>query len=227
MEQSRWRMLGRDELGMAGRPTQRRSVAGRGRGSACHLPACHHLPATTCRLPPPPSIALKNVNLPLCEKSPLIGPSRVAARAPCCVLSIACDLYPGNHFEGAIVLIQTEPICWTRASIPSRGQDAPCRWCSRNPIHSPKSIYENVTAYGLRVHEDQKRSILDDKVEEALTSTALCMRSTPPQDMAFALSAVNSSACASHGLWRRPPRFCFSTNRPQRSIPIATGSIEN
>ena len=117
--------------------------------------------------------ALKSVSMPLYEKrvTALIGPSGCGKSTFLRCFNRMHDLYPGNRYDGEIVLQPdntnvlgsgVDPI-EVRMRISMVFQKA-------NPF--PKSIYENV-AYGLRVRGESKRSVLDQKVEEALRGAAL------------------------------------------------------
>jgi phosphate transport system ATP-binding protein len=86
-----------------------------------------------------------------------------------------------------------------------------------NPF--PKTIYENV-AYGLRMHGEKDKIVLDEAVQRALTQAALWeelkdrLHATPS-----AFPVASSSACASPE--PSPPcRMCFSWMSPAPpSIP--------
>jgi phosphate transport system ATP-binding protein len=117
--------------------------------------------------------ALKNINLVVSEKqvTAIIGPSGCGKTTYLRCFNRMHDLYPGNRYAGEIVLYpdgvniigpEVDPI-EVRMRISMVFQKP-------NPF--PKSIYENV-AYGLRVRHASKRSVLDEKVEQALRDAAL------------------------------------------------------
>ncbi len=171
--------------------------------------------------------ALKNVNLPLCEKkvTAMIGPSGCGKSTLLRSFNRMHDLYPGNRYEGAIVLHpdQTNLLDPRVDPIEVRMR---LSMVFQKPNPFPKSIYENV-AYGLRVRGIKKRSILDDKVEEALTSAALWHEVKHRlKDMAFALSGGQQQRmCIARALATAPEILLF--DEPTSALdPIATGSIE-
>jgi phosphate transport system ATP-binding protein len=96
----------------------------------------------------------------------------------------------------------------------------------QKPNPFPKSIYENV-AYGLRVRGEGRRSLLDDKVEEALRGAALWDEVKGRlQDLAFNLSGGQQQRlCIARALATDPEILLF--DEPTSALdPIATASIE-
>lgn len=172
--------------------------------------------------------ALKSVSMPLYEKkvTALIGPSGCGKSTFLRCFNRMHDLYPGNRYDGEIVLqpdntnvlgSAVDPI-EVRMRISMVFQKA-------NPF--PKSIYENV-AYGLRVRGESKRSVLDDKVEEALRGAALWdeVKDRLPE-LAFNLSGGQQQRlCIARALATDPEILLF--DEPTSALdPIATASIEN
>jgi phosphate transport system ATP-binding protein len=117
--------------------------------------------------------ALKNINLtiPDGKVTSIIGPSGCGKSTYLRCFNRMHDLYPGNRYEGELILFpdnvniigpKVDPI-EVRMRIGMVFQKP-------NPF--PKSIYENV-AYGLRIRENPKKDVLDEKVEQALRGAAL------------------------------------------------------
>lgn len=171
--------------------------------------------------------ALKNINLAVGEKqvTALIGPSGCGKTTLLRCFNRMHDLYPGNRYEGEIILDGE------RVNILGRGVD-PIEVRMRigmvfqKPNPFPKSIYENVV-YGLRVRGQTKRGFLDEKVEKALRSAALWDEVKDRlNDLAFNLSGGQQQRlCIARALATDPEIILF--DEPTSALdPIATASIE-
>jgi phosphate transport system ATP-binding protein len=135
------------------------------------------------------------------------------------------DLYPGNRYEWEIdfhpdrtdlLSPQVDPI-EVRMRISMVFQKP-------NPF--PKSIYENV-AYGLRVRGENRRSVVDQKVEEALRSAALWneVKDRLKEQGANLSGGQQQRLCIARALATDPELMLF--DEPTSALdPIATGSIE-
>jgi len=171
--------------------------------------------------------ALKSISMPLHEKkvTALIGPSGCGKSTYLRCFNRMHDLYPGNRYEGEIKLYpddtnllnpQVDPI-EVRMRISMVFQKP-------NPF--PKSIFENV-AYGLRVRGEERRSVLDIKVEKALRGAALWEEVKDRlDDLAFNLSGGQQQRlCIARALATDPEILLF--DEPTSALdPIATASIE-
>jgi phosphate transport system ATP-binding protein len=171
--------------------------------------------------------ALKNINLEIAEKrvTALIGPSGCGKTTYLRCFNRMHDLYAGNRYEGEIVLHPDE------MNIIGKGIDPievrmRISMVFQKPNPFPKTIYENV-AYGLRVRGVRKRSILDEKVEQALQGSALWDEvKTRLHDQAFNLSGGQQQRlCIARALATDPEILLF--DEPTSALdPIATARIE-
>ena len=171
--------------------------------------------------------ALKDISLPVYDHSitALIGPSGCGKSTFLRCFNRMHDLYPGNRYQGEIVLYpdnvdilapQVDPI-EVRMRISMVFQKP-------NPF--PKSIFENV-AYGLKVRGITRRDELEAKVEQALRSAALWTEVKDRlQELASNLSGGQQQRlCIARALAIDPELILF--DEPTSALdPIATASIE-
>ncbi len=171
--------------------------------------------------------ALKNINLDIADKkvTALIGPSGCGKTTYLRCFNRMHDLYAGNRYEGEILLLPDQ------MNIIGKGVDPievrmRITMVFQKPNPFPKSIYENV-AYGLRVRGVRKRSVIDDKVEQALQSAALWGEVKDRlHDLAFNLSGGQQQRlCIARALATDPEILLF--DEPTSALdPIATARIE-
>jgi phosphate transport system ATP-binding protein len=171
--------------------------------------------------------ALKNINMPIYEKkvTALIGPSGCGKSTYLRCFNRMHDLYPGNRYEGDIMLYPDHTNILNPEVDPIEVRMR-ISMVFQKPNPFPKSIYENV-AYGLRVRGERKRALLDEKVEEALRGAALWEEVKNRLDhLAFNLSGGQQQRlCIARALATDPEMLLF--DEPTSALdPIATASIE-
>lgn len=169
--------------------------------------------------------ALKTINLDVIDKSvtALIGPSGCGKTTLLRCFNRMHDLYPGNRYEGQI-LMDGQNIISSRVDPIEIRMRIGMVFQKPNPF--PKSIYENV-AYGLRVRGISQRSLIDETVEKALRRSALWDEVKDRlQDLAFNLSGGQQQRlCIARALATDPEIILF--DEPTSALdPIATKSIE-
>ncbi|GAB4508553.1 MAG: phosphate ABC transporter ATP-binding protein PstB [Sulfuricaulis sp.] len=171
--------------------------------------------------------ALKNINLEIAEKrvTALIGPSGCGKTTYLRCFNRMHDLYVDNRYEGEIILHPDG------LNIIGKGVDPievrmRISMVFQKPNPFPKTIYENV-AYGLRVRGVRKRSIVDEKVEQALQAAALWDEVKDRlHGLAFNLSGGQQQRlCIARALATDPEILLF--DEPTSALdPIATARIE-
>ena len=123
--------------------------------------------------------SLKNISLPIYEKkvTALIGPSGCGKSTLLRSLNRIHDLYPGNKYEGEILLknLQTnemENILEIKKESDFIKLRQRVGMIFQKPTPFPMSIYDNI-AYGLKLMGKKSKSEIDARVEEALKGAAL------------------------------------------------------
>jgi phosphate transport system ATP-binding protein len=121
--------------------------------------------------------SLKNINLPVYEKkvTAMIGPSGCGKSTLLRSLNRIHDLYPGNKYEGKILLKNKETnkmenILEFKKENELIALRQRVGMIFQKPTPFPMSVYDNI-AYGLKLMG--KKQNLDEKVEEALKGAAL------------------------------------------------------
>ncbi|NJM71552.1 MAG: phosphate ABC transporter ATP-binding protein [Scytonema sp. RU_4_4] len=170
---------------------------------------------------------LKEVNMVVAKNrvTALIGPSGCGKTTLLRCFNRMHDLYPGNRYEGEILLDSTATNILSRKVDPIELRMR-IGMVFQRPNPFPKSIYDNV-AYGLRVRGVSKRSIIDEKVEEALRAAVLWNEVKDRlKDVASSLSGGQQQRlCIARALATNPEMILF--DEPTSALdPNATSSIE-
>ncbi len=167
---------------------------------------------------------LKNINMPIYDKriTALIGPSGCGKTTLLRCFNRMHDLYPGNRYEGDILL--------DNKSIFDRDVDlidlrSRVGMVFQKPTPFPMSIFDNV-AFGLRL-KGIKGSELKDRVEQALKDSALWDEVKDRlKDSAFSLSGGQQQRlCIARAIAVEPEVLLF--DEPTSALdPISTAKIE-
>src|SRR5690606_36519199 len=171
--------------------------------------------------------ALKNIDMALHANkiTALIGPSGCGKSTFLRCFNRMHDLYPGNRYDGEIILHPDHVNILTHKVDPIEVRMR-ISMVFQKPNPFPKSIYENV-AYGLRVRGIRQRAVHDEKVENALRNSALWVEvKDRMNDLAFNLSGGQQQRlCIARALATDPEILLF--DEPTSALdPIATASIE-
>lgn len=171
-------------------------------------------------------LALRDINLPVYEKkvTALIGPSGCGKTTLLRCFNRMHDLYPGNRYEGDILLGHQSPRNLLKMDPIEVRMQIGMVFQKPNPF--PKSIYENV-AYGLRVRGVKNRAILDEVVERSLRSAALWdeVKDRLKEPGTSLSGGQQQRLCIARALATDPAIILF--DEPTSALdPIATVSIE-
>jgi phosphate transport system ATP-binding protein len=171
--------------------------------------------------------ALKSIDLTVYEKqvTALIGPSGCGKSTLLRSFNRMHDLYPGNRYEGEIVMHPDDTNLLAKEVDPIEVRMR-ISMVFQKPNPFPKSVYENV-AYSLRVRGVRAKSELDDRVEGALKGAALWGEvSNRLNDLGANLSGGQQQRlCIARALASEPEILLF--DEPTSALdPIATASIE-
>jgi phosphate transport system ATP-binding protein len=171
--------------------------------------------------------ALKAINMPIYQNkvTALIGPSGCGKSTFLRCFNRMHDLYPNTRYDGEIRLMPDNVNILAKAIDPIEVRMR-IGMVFQKPNPFPKSIYENV-AYGLRVRGVSSKSVLDEKVEQALRAAALWNEAKDRlNDVAFEMSGGQQQRlCIARALATDPELLLF--DEPTSALdPIATASIE-
>jgi len=171
--------------------------------------------------------ALKSINLAIYDRkvTALIGPSGCGKSTFLRCFNRMHDLYPGNRYQGEIRLFPDD-VNLLAPEIDPIEVRMRLSMVFQKPNPFPKSIFENV-AYGLRIRGERSRSVLTDRVEDALKGAALWNEVKDRlEDVATTLSGGQQQRlCIARALACDPELLLF--DEPTSALdPIATASIE-
>jgi phosphate transport system ATP-binding protein len=171
--------------------------------------------------------ALKGLNFIVHDRqvTALIGPSGCGKSTLLRAFNRMHDLYPGNRYEGEIILYP-EKINVVSPDVDPMLVRLKVGMVFQKPNPFPKSIYENVAA-GLWVRGIRKRSIVDERVERALRQAALWDEVKDRlRTSAYGLSGGQQQRlCIARALAPEPEMLLL--DEPTSALdPIATSRIE-
>ena len=171
--------------------------------------------------------ALKGISMPVYDRrvTALIGPSGCGKSTFLRCFNRMHDLYPGNRYDGTIVLHPDNTDLLSKAVDPIEVRMR-IGMVFQKPNPFPKSIFENV-AYGLRVRGERSRRRIEEKVEQALHDAALWEEvKNRINEPAYNLSGGQQQRlCIARALATDPELLLF--DEPTSALdPIATTSIE-
>jgi phosphate transport system ATP-binding protein len=171
--------------------------------------------------------ALKTISMPVYERqvTALIGPSGCGKSTFLRCFNRMHDLYPGNRYQGRIVLHPDNSDLLAPDVDPIEVRMR-IGMVFQKPNPFPKSIFDNV-AYGLRVRGENSRRRIEEKVEAALHDAALWDEVKDRiHEPAYNLSGGQQQRlCIARALATDPELLLF--DEPTSALdPIATTLIE-
>ncbi len=177
--------------------------------------------------------SLRNISLPI-EKNKitaLIGPSGCGKSTLLRSMNRIHDLYPGNRYEGKIVLLnkqtgEMENILDIKKENDFIALRQKVGMIFQKPTPFPMSIFDNV-AYGLKIMGIKDKNELSKRVEEALRGSALWSEVKDRlKESAMGLSGGQQQRlCIARAVAVKPEVLLF--DEPTSALdPISTGAIE-
>ena len=171
--------------------------------------------------------ALKAISMPVYAQqvTALIGPSGCGKSTFLRCFNRMHDLYPGNRYQGRIVLHPDNTDLLAREVDPIEVRMR-IGMVFQKPNPFPKSIFDNV-AYGLRVRGESSRRMIEEKVEQALNDAALWdeVKDRIHQPAYNLSGGQQQRLCIARALATDPELLLF--DEPTSALdPIATTLIE-
>jgi len=177
--------------------------------------------------------SLKNINLPIIENkvTALIGPSGCGKSTLLRSMNRIHDLYPGNKYEGEILLKNLENGKMENILDIKKENDfialrQRVGMIFQKPTPFPMSIYDNI-AYGLRLQGQKNKATLDEAVETALKGSALWneVKDRLKNDARGLSGGQQQRLCIARAVALKPEVLLF--DEPTSALdPISTGAIE-
>jgi len=169
--------------------------------------------------------ALKQVNLTVFRKgvTSLIGPSGCGKTTLLRCFNRMHDLYPGNRYEGEILLRGKDIISGGIDLIRLRSNVG---MVFQKPTPFPMTIFDNI-AYGLRLKGIRRRSDLSEKVERALKNAAIWDEVKDKLNVsAYDLSGGQQQRLVIARALAVEPEILLFDEPTSALDPISTGKIE-
>jgi phosphate transport system ATP-binding protein len=177
--------------------------------------------------------SLNNINLPILENkvTALIGPSGCGKSTLLRSMNRIHDLYPGNKYEGEILLKDLETGKFENILEIKKENDfialrQRVGMIFQKPTPFPMSIYDNI-AYGLRLQGKKNKAELDERVETALKGAALWkeVKDRLNADARGLSGGQQQRLCIARAVALKPEVLLF--DEPTSALdPISTGAIE-
>jgi len=172
--------------------------------------------------------ALKSVDLPIPQRTvtALIGPSGCGKSTLLRCFNRMHDLYPGNRYEGEIIL-HPSGVNILSPNVDPMEMRLRTGMVFQKPNPFSKSIFENV-AYGLRLRFISKRSVIAERVEKALHAAALWdeVKDRLHQSAVKLSGGQQQRLCVARALATEPEILLL--DEPTSALdPIATSKIED
>ncbi len=169
--------------------------------------------------------AIKDVNLEIAKNkvTAFIGPSGCGKSTLLRVFNRMFELYPEQRAEGEI-LLEGQNILDTREDVSL--VRAKIGMVFQKPTPFPMSIYDNI-AFGIKLYEKLPRAELDDRIEWALTKTALWdeVKDKLNQSGMSLSGGQQQRLCIARGIAIKPEVLLL--DEPTSALdPISTAKVE-